>query len=72
MSGGRPRQGESCFTAGHLFRKSPAAPIFVVMVFAAASMGYFAAGWTLGDAAYMVTITIFSVGYDEVDPIDAT
>jgi voltage-gated potassium channel len=26
-------------------------------------------GWTLGDAIYMVIITVFSVGYEEVEPV---
>lgn len=43
---------------------------FVVAVFIAATFGYVQAGWTLGDAAYMVTLTVFSVGFDEVHPID--
>jgi voltage-gated potassium channel len=45
---------------------------FVCVVFAASIMGYLAAGWSLSDAAYMVTLTIFSVGYDEVHPVDTT
>lgn len=32
--------------------------------------GYQMAGWSLLDAIYMVTITIFGVGYGEVHPID--
>ncbi len=26
-------------------------------------------GWTLSDAIYMVVITVFSVGYEEVEPV---
>ncbi len=44
--------------------------VFVAVVFVAASGGYVAAGWTVGDAVYMVTLTVFSVGYGEVHPID--
>lgn len=44
--------------------------IYVAIVFVAATLGYVAAGWSAGDAAYMVTLTIFSVGYGEVHPID--
>ena len=32
--------------------------------------GYVAAGWDLEDAVYMAVITIFGVGYGEVEPID--
>jgi len=31
---------------------------------------YHWAGWTLSDAIYMVVITVFSVGYEEVQPIN--
>jgi hypothetical protein len=41
-------------------------------VFAVSTIGYVRAGWPLGDAAYMVLLTIFSVGYGEVRPIDST
>jgi voltage-gated potassium channel len=44
--------------------------IFVSAVFVASTIGYVRAGWSLSDAAYMVTLTIFSVGYGEVHPID--
>jgi len=45
---------------------------FVAIVFALATEGYVYAGWSLADAAYMVTLTLFSVGYGEVHPIDTT
>ncbi len=44
--------------------------IFVGGVFIASTAGFVSAGWSLSDALYMVTLTIFSVGYDEVRPID--
>jgi len=44
--------------------------LFVVTVFICATIGYLHAGWRLGDAIYMVTLTLFSVGYGEVHPID--
>lgn len=44
--------------------------VYMIAVFCAATAGFMAAGWSLGDAAYMVTLTIFSVGYGEVHPID--
>lgn len=34
--------------------------------------GYVMAGWTLIDAVYMVVITIFGVGYGEVQPLTST
>lgn len=45
---------------------------FVVGIFVLATAGFVAEGWSLGDAAYMVILTIFSVGYGEVHPIDTT
>ncbi len=36
-----------------------------------ATVGYVLAGWRWVDALYMVTITIFGVGYGEVQPIDS-
>ncbi len=35
----------------------------------AAVVGYMIAGWSFGDAIYMVVISVFSVGYGEVRPI---
>lgn len=40
---------------------------FVVCI--AAIAGYVVAGWEIGDAVYMVIITIFGVGYGEVRPV---
>lgn len=41
----------------------------LVAVCVTASAGYVIAGWTLSDATYMVVITVFSVGYGEVQPV---
>ncbi|MFL6605628.1 MAG: ion channel [Steroidobacteraceae bacterium] len=43
--------------------------IFVFVIMALGTSGYVAAGWKLADALYMVIITIFSVGYEEVHPV---
>jgi voltage-gated potassium channel len=48
------------------------ATIFVFAVFVLSTAGFVAEGWSLGDAVYMVIVTIFSVGYEEVRPIDTT
>jgi voltage-gated potassium channel len=43
---------------------------FVAVVFVLATLGFVHAGWSFADAIYMVTLTIFSVGFGEVHPID--
>jgi voltage-gated potassium channel len=42
----------------------------VVGVLVLGVMGYVALGWQVGDAVYMVVITVGTVGYGEVQPID--
>ena len=37
----------------------------------AAIVGYMVAGWSILESVYMLTITIFGVGYGEVRPIDS-
>ena len=44
--------------------------LFLVVVIAAATVGYMVAGWSLGDAFYMVMLTVFTVGFREVHPIE--
>ncbi|MGB6222313.1 potassium channel family protein [Haloferula sp.] len=44
----------------------------LALVFLAGVSGYVIAGWPLLDAIYMVILTVFSVGYGEVRPIDST
>lgn len=44
--------------------------LFMAVVWAAATLGYEEAGWSFQDALYMVTLTVFTVGYGEVRPID--
>jgi Trk K+ transport system NAD-binding subunit len=43
---------------------------FTVLVMALATVGYMAQGWSFRDAIYMVILTIYTVGYNEVRPID--
>ncbi|HEX4259868.1 MAG TPA: NAD-binding protein [Acetobacteraceae bacterium] len=43
---------------------------FVTLVVALAILGYTLSGWSVGDALYMAVLTVFTVGYDEVRPID--
>ncbi|WP_419255666.1 potassium channel family protein [Caulobacter sp. ErkDOM-YI] len=52
------------------FRNLALSIAFVLFVAACAIVAYGAAGWPFGDALYMVTLTIFTVGYGEVRAID--
>ena len=44
--------------------------VFMLVLVAVATAGYMEAGWNFQDAIYMVTLTVFTVGYGEVHPID--
>jgi voltage-gated potassium channel len=44
--------------------------IFVATVMVAATIAYMAAGWSFRDAVYMVIITVYTVGFNEVRPIN--
>jgi voltage-gated potassium channel len=44
--------------------------LFMAVLWGAATVGYEEAGWSFQDAIYMVTLTVFTVGYGEVRPID--
>ena len=54
--------------ARNLFRGA----IFMMIVWIGATGAYERAGWSFADALYMVTLTVFTVGYGEVRPIDTT
>ena len=43
---------------------------FFCLTWLIAITGYWWAGWSLLDAVYMTTITIFGVGYGEVRPMN--
>ena len=45
------------------------AAFFSITIFVAV-IGYILAGWTVLDAIYMVVITVFGVGYGEVEPLN--
>jgi Trk K+ transport system NAD-binding subunit len=44
--------------------------LFVLCIGALGVISYLLNGWSLGDALYMVVLTVFTVGYEEVRPID--
>ncbi|MBW4481836.1 MAG: NAD-binding protein [Tildeniella torsiva UHER 1998/13D] len=51
------------------FRRIVTGVIFFTLTVVAAVIGYMVAGWNFLDAIYMVVITIFGVGYGEVQPL---
>jgi len=56
--------------AGSPVRGLIAIVAFVLVVMAASTTAYMAAGWSFGDALYMVLLTVYTVGYGEVRPVD--
>jgi voltage-gated potassium channel len=44
---------------------------FMLVVITLATLAYWWAGWSIGDAFYMVVVTVFTVGYGEVHPVDS-
>jgi ion channel len=43
---------------------------YTVTVMIVATAAYMAAGWSFRDALYMVIVTVYTVGYNEVRPIN--
>jgi voltage-gated potassium channel Kch len=43
---------------------------YMLIVITASTSLYVSVGWSVGDAFYMVILTVFTVGFDEVRPID--
>jgi voltage-gated potassium channel len=52
------------------FRRILTGTIIFVLTLVIAVIGYVSFGWTLLDSVYMVVITIFGVGYGEVQPLE--
>jgi voltage-gated potassium channel len=44
--------------------------VYMAVVVVLATIAYMAAGWSFADASYMVVLTVYTVGYGEVRPID--
>jgi voltage-gated potassium channel len=51
-------------------RNLAAGVAFMLVVSAAATAAYMANGWRFADALYMVVLTVYTVGYEEVIPIN--
>ncbi|NEO84605.1 MAG: potassium channel protein [Spirulina sp. SIO3F2] len=52
------------------FRRILVGAVFFALTLLLAVVGYIWFGWTLLEAVYMVVITIFGVGYGEVNPLE--
>jgi len=46
--------------------------VYMAVVMTTATIAYVLAGWSLADAIYMVTVTVYTVGYNEVRPVNTT
>ncbi|NEQ96375.1 MAG: potassium channel protein [Cyanothece sp. SIO2G6] len=53
------------------FKRIITGALFFVFTLLVAVVGYMGFGWELMDAVYMVVITIFGVGYGEVQPLES-
>jgi hypothetical protein len=42
---------------------------YMLVVMVGAVVAYVMAGWSVGDALYMVIVTVYTVGYGEVQPV---
>jgi voltage-gated potassium channel Kch len=51
-------------------RNLTAGVAYTITVMILATAAYMAAGWSFRDAAYMVIVTVYTVGYNEVRPIN--
>ena len=65
----RTTRGRSGSLAAPSIRNLAGGILFVLAAAAAAVAGYVSQGWRLGDAIYMTVLTVFTVGYDEVEPV---
>lgn len=71
MSDETSREYRQPITAPAPFRKIYTGAALFVLICMAAVCGYMSAGWSFDDALYMVIITIFGVGYGEVQPVQS-
>ena len=51
-------------------RNLAAVVVFMLVVATSSTLAYMASGWSFPDALYMVVLTVWSVGYGEVRPVD--
>jgi voltage-gated potassium channel len=70
LAGSGPRPSETRGLLASPLRNLTLGIGFTLGVMVLATLAYVMAGWTLGDAVYMVVVTVYTVGYGEVHPID--
>ncbi|HEX4271768.1 MAG TPA: NAD-binding protein [Rhizomicrobium sp.] len=46
--------------------------VFMLVIVVGATAAYMGAGWSFADASYMVLLTVYTVGYGEVHPINTS
>ena len=68
----RPRSHETTGLLSSPLRNIAMGVGFVLVVMSLSTLAYVAAGWSLGDAIYMVIMTVYTVGYGEVRRVDTT
>ncbi len=68
----RPSLTETRGLLGSPLRNLTLGISFTLSVMALAILAYCLAGWNLSDAIYMVVMTVYTVGYGEVHPVDTT
>jgi voltage-gated potassium channel Kch len=69
-SAGRAKGRGTSRLLGSPVRNLTSIIVFMLVVMAIAIGAYMAAGWSFTDAAYMTVLTVYTVGYEEVRPID--
>lgn len=66
-----PMKEAESFVGSSSMRKMAGGVAVFLGVCAVGALGYMLAGWSLDDAVYMVIITIFGVGFEEVQPVSS-
>jgi voltage-gated potassium channel Kch len=66
----RPHPADDTGLLGSPSRNLTIGLIYMLVVMASATAAYVMAGWSFADALYMVVITVYTVGYNEVHAVE--
>jgi voltage-gated potassium channel Kch len=66
----KARRGTFAKLLNSPLRNLIAGVLYMLVVMAIATVAYVGQGWSTGDAIYMVVLTVYTVGYDEVRAVD--